>query len=173
MVWVWQQVASLIGSWNLSPEREAIFRRFLLPACYLERVVGRLTDAEVRRTLRSNAAWLREQAWAAACFEGLDQEQRTFWLDRAFECADLFQRSSSCVEGRNGYLSLFHHAMHGLSPRKLEAMRILHNFYSVPGSDRPTPAERFFERKPDDLFEWLLKRVAPLPRPRPRTKTAG
>ena len=173
IVWLWQQVAALIESWNLSPEEEAIFRRFLIPACYLERVAKRLNGAAVRRTLRANAAWLRDQAWSSACFVDLGPEQRAMWLDRGFACADLFQRSSSCVEGRNGYLSLFHHAMHGLSPQKLESMRVLHNFYSVPGTDRPTPAERFFGSKPDDLFEWLLKRLPPLPRPRPRNQAGS
>ncbi len=36
----------------------------------------------------------------------------------AGECADPFQCSSSAVEGRHGYLSLYQHGHHHLSPRK-------------------------------------------------------
>jgi hypothetical protein len=43
-------------------------------------------------------------------------------------CADLFQRSSSCVEGRNGQLSLKHHALHRFTLLKLQALTVLHNY---------------------------------------------
>ena len=42
--------------------------------------------------------------------------------------AELFQRSRSCVEGRNGQLSLYHHGCHRLSDRKLAALTAIHNY---------------------------------------------
>ncbi len=91
------------------------------------------------------------------------------------ECADLFQRSSSCVEGRNGQLALQHHSRHPSSDRKLVALTAVHNYFT----QRPvgtTAAERFFGRRPDKLFDRIVEQV-PLPgrpaRKRPRlTKTA-
>ncbi|MFH1153688.1 MAG: DUF6399 domain-containing protein [Pseudomonadota bacterium] len=71
------------------------------------------------------------------------------------ECADLFQRSSSCVEGRNGQLSLRHHGLHRLSNRKLAALTAVHNYF-IKRRDGTTPAERFFGTKPGDMFEFLL-----------------
>jgi len=47
----------------------------------------------------------------------------------AKECAGFFQRSSSCVEGRNAQLSLHHHGMHRLSDRKMKGLTVIHNFY--------------------------------------------
>ena len=82
-------------------------------------------------------------------------------------CADLFQRSSSCVEGRNGHLSLHHHGRHRLSDRKLAALTAVHNFH-IRRPDGTTAAERFFGRTHPVLFEQLLLRV-PLP-PRPRRR---
>ena len=76
----------------------------------------------------------------------------------ALECATLFQRSSSCVEGRNGYLALLHHSLHRISDRKLATLTTVHNFF-VKRSDGSTPAERFFGSKPRDLFEWILEEV--------------
>ena len=74
---------------------------------------------------------------------------------KAQQCADLFQRSSSCVEGRNGQLSLSHHALHQLTARKLHALTVLHN-YAVQRKDGSTAAERFYGAAPRELFCWLL-----------------
>jgi hypothetical protein len=49
-------------------------------------------------------------------------------------------------------------------------LTVLHNFWSRRG-DGTTAAERFFEQKPQDLFEWLLDEMPDLPHPaqkRPR-----
>jgi len=88
------------------------------------------------------------------------------------ECAGLFQRSSSCVEGRNAQLSLRHHGMHRLSDRKLKALTVRHNYY-LKRADGTTAAERFYENRPIDMFEWLLGNMAQLPRPRSKTKIAA
>ena len=77
----------------------------------------------------------------------------------ADECADLFQRASSCVEGRNGQLSLHHHGLHTIAPTKLEVLTIMHN-YVIQREDGTTAAERFFGTKPAELFEWLVDRLA-------------
>ena len=78
----------------------------------------------------------------------------------AREWSGWFQRSSSCVEGRNGQLELRHHSLHRLSKRKLEALTAIHNYWLKRGGT--TAAERFFGKKPADLFAWLLERL-PLP----------
>ena len=69
------------------------------------------------------------------------------------------------MEGRNGQLSLRHHALHRLTARKLKALTVLHN-YAVQRADGSTAAGRFYGTEPQDLFAWLLPRL-PLPaRPR-------
>ena len=78
----------------------------------------------------------------------------------AREWSGWFQRSSACVEGRNGQLALRHHSLHRLSKRKLEALTAIHNYWLKRGGT--TAAERFFGQKPADLFTWLLERL-PLP----------
>jgi len=79
-------------------------------------------------------------------------------------CVQTFQRSSSCVEGRNGQLALRHHSFHRLSPRKLQALTTIHNFF-LTRPDGSTAAERFFAHPPNPLFDSLLQAL-PLP-PRP------
>ncbi|MBK1702394.1 hypothetical protein CKO22_16190 [Thiococcus pfennigii] len=103
--------------------------------------------------------------------QSLDQQTRRHLEQVAGECADLFQRSSSCVEGRNGFLALYQHGHHRLSPRKQQVLTALHNF-AIQRPDNTTAAERFFGQPHPSLFEQVLERM-PWParparrRPRP------
>jgi uncharacterized protein DUF6399 len=88
----------------------------------------------------------------------LPAEQREAIEREAAWGADLFPRSSSCVEGRHGPLSLRHHHPHQLSPRRLEVLTIIPN-YLIRRSDGTTAAERCFGAEPQDLFEYVLDRL--------------
>ena len=83
----------------------------------------------------------------------------------------LFVRSSSCVEGRNGQLSLRHHGLHQIRPARLRALTVVHN-YQLRRVDGSTAAERFFGKPPEDLFEWLLAHLPYPVRPAQRRPAA-
>jgi hypothetical protein len=104
--------------------------------------------------------------------QALSESQRRDIWSTAQACADLFQRSSSCVEGRNGHLALYHHGLHRLPRRKLEALTVVHNYFSR-RPDGTTAAERFFGAPHEDLFEHLLARMPSLGRPRHGRLTRG
>lgn len=156
---------------NLPPELELLLQRHLIPAIYLDRVAERGGKAEARQRLRQlSEELLRPLRQADGPLAVLSEAERRRLEEVATECADLFQRSSSAVEGRNGQLSLHHHGQHRLSDRRLAAKTTLHN-YLIRRPDGTTAAQRFFGRPPDDLFQWLLGRVKPPARParkRPR-----
>jgi len=88
------------------------------------------------------------------------------WLkQKAATLADVFQRSSSNVEGRNGYLSLRHHQLRGLAhPRKRACLTTVHNFF-LTRPDGTTAAERFFGQKPRSMFAAILASVEIPPTP--------
>ena len=156
---------------NLPPALETALCEHLIPAISLDRVADRCTHAEQRRSLRAASAQLLEPLrQPEPAFQALATDERQRLEQVAAECADLFQRSSSCVEGRNGQLSLHHHGHHRLSDRKLAALTAVHNFF-IRRPDGTTAAERFFGRPPAPLFAHLLERL-PLPpspaRRRPR-----
>ena len=121
--------------------------------------------------LRELAARLR----APLCEPGgvlheLNPEAHDQLHDEAKRLAAVFQRSSSNVEGRNGYLSLRNHQLRGLDlPRKRECFTAIHNFF-LTRPDGTTAAERFFGQKPRSMFEAILASVelppAPLSPPR-------
>jgi hypothetical protein len=146
--------------------REVIDR--LVPGLYLERAASRAPTAEKRRAVESQAeALLSPLRDRGHPLQLVSKEERAKIETVARGSAEVFQRSSSCVEGRNGQLSLFHHGLHRLRPEKLAALTVIHNYF-VRRADGTTAAERFFGSPPDDLFEHLVTKMPPPPRPAQR-----
>ena len=112
---------------------------------YSEELVSSKISATLQRTPEVLAGW---KAWAA-------------------EHAKAFQRASSAVEGRNGYLSQMQHNHRGLPTRRYQVWTVLHNF-DCRAADGTTPASRFFRRSFPDLFESVLSQIDELPMPRQR-----
>jgi hypothetical protein len=163
----WATVAARLTAWQLSAMVTTWLREELLPGLYLERAAEKVSTSAERQRLRARAVEILARARSPDGLWGtLSETERAELESKARQCANLFQRSSSCVEGRNGQLSLRHHGLHRLTTRKLGALRVLHNFL-VERPDRTTAAERFFGTRPRSLFPWLLARL-PLPE-RPRT----
>jgi hypothetical protein len=148
-----------IGELRLTAELEEIVLKELIPALYLERAARKQPAAEGRARLMEVAQPMLERIRGPASeLSKLPAEDRAKVERVAEQAADLFQRSSSCVEGRNGQLALRHHSLHRLSNGKLGALTVIHNYY-LSRSDGTTAAERFFGNKPKDLFGWLLDRL--------------
>lgn len=97
----------------------------------------------------------------------LDEDTRQDYLEKAFSLAATFQRSSSQVEGRNGYLAFVHHAHRGIPKQRLAALTVVHNF-DIRRGDGTTPAQRLFSRQFPDLFEFLCQNVTGFAEPRKR-----
>jgi hypothetical protein len=171
LAFFWGTVQSRIDALDLAPDLEQAVLTQLIPALYLERVAGRRTHAEDRHRLMVLSAQLLEPLRQPTHpLQALAPTTRQHIEAVAAGCADLFQRSRSCVEGRNGHLSLYHHGRHRLSDRKLAALTALHNDY-VRRPDGTTAAERFFGRAHPALFDQVLAHVAlppPARRRRPR-----
>jgi Family of unknown function (DUF6399) len=80
-----------------------------------------------------------------------------------------FQRTSSAVEGRNGYLSRLHQANRGFTEQTLQVLTIIHNF-DFKRDDGTTAAQRLFGKPFPDLFESVARNLGELPRPRQTRK---
>ena len=164
--YVHQQVRQL----DLSPPVSYALHAHLIPACYLERVAQRRT-VRAGEPLRELAERLRLSLFEpGGMLAGLSEGQQSQLKQQAQELAEVFQRSSSNVEGRNGYLSLRNHQLRGLDrPRKRECLTAIHNFF-LTRADGTTAAERFFGQKPRSMFAAILQSVdlppAPLSPPR-------
>jgi Family of unknown function (DUF6399)/IclR helix-turn-helix domain len=101
------------------------------------------------------------------CTRQLKAEVLAGWKAWAGDHVRAFQRASSAVEGRNGYLSQMQHNHRGLPMRRYQVWTALHNF-DCRTKDGTTPASRFFRRSFPDLFESMLSQIEELPMPRQR-----
>ncbi len=151
---------------ELPAEQESLLHETLIPTAYLCNTANKASPAASASAIRAVADSLQlplhdpDGVWAR-----LPKDQRRELTELAQECADLFQRSSSCVEGRNSRLGLWEHALRHVSGKKLSVLTIVQNYFA----ERPegtTAAERFFGDTPADLFEYILNKIDMPPRPR-------
>jgi hypothetical protein len=164
--YVGQQVAQL----DVTPPASFALHAKLIPSYYLDRVAETRTISD-GEPLRELAERLRAPLCeAGGVLSALSPEAQAQLHDEAKRLAAVFQRSSSNVEGRNGYLSLRSHQLRGLDlPRKRECFTAMHNFF-LTRPDGTTAAERFFGQKPRSMFMAILESVelAPAPLSPPR-----
>jgi hypothetical protein len=164
--YVRQQVAQL----HLPQPVSFAMHAKLIPSYYLDRVAQTRTVSD-GEPLRELAERLRVPLFAPdGVLSALSPEAQDQLHDEAKRLAAVFQRSSSNVEGRNGYLSLRSHQLRGLDlPRKRECFTTMHNFF-LTRPDGTTAAERFFGQKPRSMFAAILDSVdlAPAPLSPPR-----
>ena len=164
----WSTLKLFVDRLECSEEVAQIWKNELVASYYIARVAGRCQKADESKRLIDLSASILVRARAPdRPFGKLPELTRMAMEQQAQQAADVFQRSSSCVEGRNGQLSLRHHGLRELTASKLRALRTIHN-YVIRRPDGTTAAERFFENQPRDLFGWLLEKL-PMPA-RPRQK---
>ena len=161
-----QQVRQL----DLAPPASYAVHAHLIPSLYLDRVASTRT-VTAGEPLRALAERLRISLFEPdGAFGALRRVEQNTLKGEAAKLAEVFQRSSSNVEGRNGYLSLRNHQLRGLDhPRKRACLTAIHNFF-LTRPDGTTAAERFFGQKPRSMFTAILASVeippAPLSPPR-------
>jgi hypothetical protein len=166
-VW-WQEVRQDIQSQIvLTPRWVDWVEAYLLPLMYwqyqVSRTRGRRRKAKLVKVIEAVQVAFEAHPLTAQ----LPPEVLAGWKAWAAEHAKTFQRASSAVEGRNGYLSQMHHNHRGLPKRRYKVWSALHNF-DCRASDSSTPASRFFRREFPNLFETVLSQINELPRARKR-----
>jgi hypothetical protein len=139
----------------------------LLPLMYWQEQLARTRCPEQKAQIACVLQAVAEAFERHPCTRTLTAEVRVGWQAWAAEHARAFQRASSAVEGRNGYLSQMQHNHRGLPLRRYQVWTVLHNF-DCRAADGTTPASRFFRRPFPDLFERVLSQIDALPMPRQR-----
>jgi DNA-binding transcriptional ArsR family regulator len=163
----WQTVRQDLTPLAMTPRWTQWAEDVLLPLMYwqeqLRRTRHRGHKAQIARVLQA----VEEAFVQHACTRQLTPAVLAGWKAWAAEHARAFQRASSAVEGRNGYLSQMQHNHRGLPLRRYQVWTVLHNF-DCRAADGTTPASRFFRRSFPDLFESVLAQIDELPMPRQR-----
>jgi hypothetical protein len=171
IAWVHRQIGLVVAALGLSEVLLRWMQDNLIPGLYLQRAAAKAKSAELRkRTIAQAHYLLRGLKEEAGPWVSLPEERKKAVWEAAQRCANLFVRSSSCVEGRNGQLALRHHHLHQLRAGKLRALTVVANYF-VSRADGTTAAERFFGGRPRELFEVLCERLPWPARPRSRKRS--
>jgi hypothetical protein len=163
----WQTVHQDLAQMAMTPKWTQWADALLLPLMYWQEQLRR-TRCPGQKAQIALVLQAVEEAFARhPCTLKLPAEVLAGWKAWAGEHARAFQRASSAVEGRNGYLSQMQHNHRGLPLRRYQVWTVLHNFDGR-AADGTTPASRFFRRSFPDLFERVLSQIDELPMPRQR-----
>jgi hypothetical protein len=165
----WQTMWQDLEHMALTPRWKQWVDELLLPLMYWPEQLLHTRcprqKAEVLQALRA----VQDAFERHPCTQRLGPEVLAAWKAWAAEHARAFQRASSAVEGRNGYLSQMQHNHRGLPQHRYKVWTVLHNF-DCRAADGTTPASRFFRRAFPDLFEAALSKMDDVPRPRQRNQ---
>ena len=156
--WVW--VRENLTQYELDKAIQDWLIYLLLPVIYWHRQMERTKNPTLKASYRK--AW--QQALVAWQSHRLSQVLGSAEIERwqawAAWMVGKFQRSSSAVEGRNGWLSQMYRNGRSFTIQRLKALTVMHNF-DLRRSDSTTSAERLFDAKFPDLFECSNSRLEP------------
>ena len=173
------QVEDLVGvldEWNkitdskienlcLTDEEKKWFKNKLLPKTYWKYALTKTKYKPTRELLKKEL--LKCDMIPIKKPENLNKQELEKLKNEAKILCRKFQRTSSRVEGRNGYLSMINHNQRGFDQNRLKTLTIIHNF-DIYGLDGKTPAQRLFGNKikHDKIIDYLIQNFDDLPLPR-------
>ena len=144
-------------------------RSVLLPWVYWLQQADKTRQPALKRSYQQAASDAFDRLFDHPFTQQLADDQQQQWVLWCREFCAKYQRTSSAVEGRNGYLAQRHHARRGFSEQSLKVLTIIHNF-DLTRADGTTAAQRLFKHEFPNPFEWMLEHIGELPMPRQSTK---
>jgi len=151
-----------VAKYGLSYSQQKQVTMRLIPAAYLDRVALQAKTTQERTRLQEIAKQRREKALESGVFAELSQHKLDDILKLSKDLSGVFQRSSSCVEGRNGMLSQKFHSSRGFSAHQVEKFTYWGNFVTR-RADNSTAAERFCGMKQRDICKMTFERLNEMP----------
>lgn len=165
---LWWQWVDCDLSYRTQDEEEIQWVKFyLLPYIYWRQQIHKSKSSKSLREFYESISKAAE--------EKLNNHRLTakflnsLWIDWAEKICAKYQRTTSAIEGRNGFLSGCNHDARGMTKLQLKSQTIIHNYW-IEREDRTTAAERLFGFKPPNLFDWLVENMGELPLPRYRNE---
>lgn len=161
----WRWVTQVVSAETQDPELQAWLLTVLLPWLYWSQQADKTRTSHLKQRYRQAASDAFNTLMAAEFTLTLQGDDLLRWMQWGRRMCATYQRTSSAVEGRNGYLAQRHHASRGFSIQSLTVLTVLHNF-DLKRPDGTTAAQRLFGHPFPDLFESVLSTFTELPMPR-------
>jgi hypothetical protein len=114
----WQMVEHDLEQVALTPRWKGWVEELLLPRMYWQEQLRRTRCPRRKAKILQALEAVQDAFESHPCTGRLAPEVRAGWQAWAAKWAKAFQRASSAVEGRNGYLSQMHHTHRGLPKRR-------------------------------------------------------
>ena len=165
----WQWVVQALRAQSDDPQVQTWVLTALLPWVYWQQQTDKTRQPELKSAYQQATERAYQHLVTHAMTADIQDSDRQSWISWCQWMVSKYQRSSSAVEGRNGYLSRLHHTARGLSAQTLQVLTILHNF-DLRRADGTTAAQRLFGHSFPDVFEWVVARMGDLPLARRSSK---
>jgi hypothetical protein len=174
-------IAAVVNTWltwvlhslsakQLSPQTSNWLLTRLLPVVYWQQQFNKTKSPALKQAYHSAYTHAHRLYSHDSLTPTISPEALQHWWAWAEWMVNKFQRTSSPVEGRNGYLSRIHHCRRGFSAHRLQVLTVIHNF-ALHRADGTTAAQRLFGRPFPDLFEFIVENMSDLPLPRSAKKS--
>ena len=124
----WQTVWHDLEHMAMTPRWTPWVEELLLPLMYWQEQLSRTRCPGQKAQIACVLQAVQDAFERHPCTGQLTPEVLAGWKSWAGEHARAFQRASSAVEGRNGYLSQMQHNHRGLPTRRYQVWTVLHNF---------------------------------------------
>jgi len=167
---LWHElVNNHIQKMNIDSHTRAWLQNELLPQTYWELALQRTKHKPTIEKIKLELNHCNSNKYKINPPQMVEKEELHKLKQSAIDLCKMFQRSSSQVEGRNGYLSLLNHAQRGFDTKRIEVLTVVHNF-DIKGIDGKTPAQRLFKEQIEhtSIFDYLVKNITTLAIPRKR-----
>jgi len=161
----WQWVLQALCAQTQDSDTQHWVLTALLPWVYWHQQTQKTRHPQLKHGYQQATQQAQTRFRAAAFTQSLPNSEQQQWVDWAIWICAKFQRTSSAVEGRNGYLSGLHHANRGFTAQTLKVLTVIHHF-DLKRDDGTTAAQRLFGQPFPDLFGWVVLHMGELPRPR-------
>jgi hypothetical protein len=171
-IW-WAGVNNSLSGSHLNDEEKEWLTDYYLPSIYWQKQIHKTDSKQIKKLYNiSRKHSIKRVDNHRLTASMMNENDQPVWVNWANEMCNLFQRTSSAIEGRNGWLSQMHFCGRGLTEKRLKSQTTLHNYF-LKREDQTTACERLSGIKPECLFEFILKRIGPLPEPRIKKVDSG
>lgn len=158
----WGWVTQALATQTASVEVQNWVIGTLLPWVYWRVQTDKTQKSELKSRYQQAADKAAQALLAHPLTQIMGAAEQQIWIDWARWMVSNYQRTSSAVEGRNGYLTRLHHSGRGFCQHTLKTLTIIHNFH-LQRPDGTTAAQRLFDYEFPDLFDWVVDHMGALP----------
>lgn len=161
--WLWTKES--LAEYDAGQEVRNWLLHVLLPVLYWHNQREKTQNPELKKEYE--AAWKKALDFLNShpLTSTISKNEMEKWQSWGEWACNNFHRTSSAVEGRNGYLSQCHHNGRGMTRQRQKALTAIHN-YDTKRRDGTTPAQRLFGVEFEDMFEWIFDQMGDIPLPR-------